>query len=130
MTKLDEAIEKATITKVTSGHGESEPCIQFTWGDKGHAEAILQAARAYREMQSQWMTMETAPKDDTLFLCRKKSQPHVTFEASMFWDQESWEIPEKYLVCQNMTTDEPLDDDFEDLEWRPLPQPPHQGETK
>lgn len=73
---------------------------------------------------AEWQTMETAPKDETLFVCRNKNKPHVTYEAAIFRESESWEIPEEYLVLQNMTNDEPIDGDWEGLEWSPLPAPP------
>ena len=85
----------------------------------GHEETIRHALESMK-----WRPIETAPKDETIFVCRNKKKPHVTFEAAMFWDQESWEIPEKYFVIQNMTTDQPLEDDWDDLEWQELPTPP------
>lgn len=67
-----------------------------------------------------WQSIETAPKDE-VFVCRNKNKPHVTFEAVLFWDSESWEMPEKYLCLHNMTIDEPIDQKWSELEWRPLP---------
>ncbi|MCP4258440.1 MAG: hypothetical protein GY774_13215 [Planctomycetes bacterium] len=71
----------------------------------------------------QWQPIETAPKDESLFVCRDKRKPHVTFEAAIFKDQESWEIPEEYDCLQNMTIDEPICDGWDLLEWRPIETP-------
>ena len=30
------------------------------------------------------------------FVCREKEKPHVRFEAAIFQDRESYEIPEEY----------------------------------
>lgn len=68
-----------------------------------------------------WQPMDSAPTDETLFVCRYKKKLHVTFEAAIFRDCESWEIPQEYFVLQNMTTDQPIEDYWEDLEWMALP---------
>jgi len=78
------------------------------------------------EKQGEWQPIETAPRDETLFLCRDKEKPHVTFEAALFQEHESYEIPEEYDVLQNMTTDEPIADDWFAYEWQSLPQPPQE----
>lgn len=71
-----------------------------------------------------WMPIETAPKGGRVFISRDKTKPWITFEAAIFAERESWEIPQRYYVIQNMTTDEPIDDDWSHLEWKPLPAPP------
>jgi hypothetical protein len=68
-----------------------------------------------------WQPVETAPKDETLFRLRDKTKPHETFEACIFRDCESYEMPEEYYVLQNMTFDEPVDDSWDNYEWQPLP---------
>lgn len=69
-----------------------------------------------------WQEMDTAPTGEKLFLCRKKSKPHVTFEACIFTEQESWEIPKEYFVVQDMTSDYPIEDDWRSLQWSELPE--------
>jgi len=71
----------------------------------------------------EWQPIETAPRGEEVFVCRHKDKPHVTFEAAIFRESESWEMPQEYDALQNMTTDEPIED-WDDLEWMPLPQPP------
>ena len=82
-----------------------------------HSQDLL----ATKDMMNEWQPIETAPKYEKMFVCRDKSKPHITFEAMMFKDRESWEIPEEYDVLQNMTVDEPVVDRWEDYEWRVLP---------
>lgn len=77
-----------------------------------------------------WMLIETAPKGGRVFISRDKTKPWITFEAAIFAERESWEIPQRYYVIQNMTTDEPIDDDWSHLEWKPLPAPPAAAMSK
>ena len=124
-----EQIEKAKawMHSMKSAH---EPLV----GSVEVYETILSALEAYgRPVDeaeildaaiNQWRDMETAPKDGTVFVCRAKNKPHVTFEAAIFQDQESYEIPEIYDVLQNMTVDEPIADHWIYYEWMALPKPP------
>jgi len=66
-----------------------------------------------------WRPIKEAPID-VLFVCRCKDKPHVTFEAQVFLESENWEMPEEYKVLQNMTTDEPIDGDWTDNEWKAI----------
>jgi hypothetical protein len=92
-------------------------------------ELEAQLAAAPTPLAADWRDIESAPRDESLFLCRHKAKPHVTFEAAIFKEDDSWESGNKpYDVIQNMTADEPLDAEWEDLEWQPLPQPPAVGE--
>ena len=90
------------------------------------AKAALEAAEAVR--QDGWQPIETALKDEKLFLIRHKDKPHVQHEAMIFRDRESWEIPEEYDVLYDVTLDDVIDGDWSDIEWQPLPQPPKDGE--
>jgi len=67
-----------------------------------------------------WMDISGAKKIIGKFLCRKKSNPRVTFEAIFNVECESWEIPELYYVLHNLTLDEPIDGDYSDYEWTPI----------
>lgn len=71
----------------------------------------------------EWQPIETAPRGGVVFVCRHKDKPYVTFEAAIFRESESWEMPQEYDVLHNMTTDEPIDG-WDDFEWMPLPPPP------
>ncbi|MBL4763489.1 MAG: hypothetical protein JKY93_12435 [Gammaproteobacteria bacterium] len=82
------------------------------------------------EIPNNWQSIETAPKDKTTFVCRDKYKPHVQFEATLFLEQESWEIPEEYLVLLNMTTDEPICENFEDYEWKLIDKAPQRSEPE
>lgn len=75
-----------------------------------------------RDVPPEWKPISEAPRDTTSFICREKRKPHVQFEAAIFEDQESWEMPSTCYCLQNMTTDEPLTGAWEDYEWKPIPE--------
>lgn len=77
-----------------------------------------------KEIDGGWQPIETAPRDESIFICRHKKKPYATFEAAMFLDDDGWESTIwSYYVIQNMTVDTPIDSDWGDLEWQPLPTP-------
>lgn len=49
-TPLQEAIDKASYTRKTSGHGESDPCITFTWGTTHDVNLVMGAAQKYADL--------------------------------------------------------------------------------
>jgi hypothetical protein len=67
-----------------------------------------------------WQDIGTAPRDESLFVCRTRLKPWVQFEAAIYWEYPGFEETfEPYWILQNMTTDEPVED-TENLEWMPL----------
>lgn len=80
-------------------------------------------------LPGRWMPISEAPRDGS-FLCRIKSKPHITFEAFIDKESESWEMPEVYeILCNETYPDDILDDSWETYEWQPLPTPPADGEN-
>jgi len=78
-------------------------------------------------MSSEWKPIDTAPKDEgkTIFVCRHKDKKHVQFEAAFFYESEERDgahvYAPAYWSLQNMTIDQPIDDDYSDYEWSPIP---------
>lgn len=86
-------------------------------------ENALEAIEQLRAHQSDngWQPIGNAPRDRT-FLCRKKNSPHITFEAFIDKERESWEMPEEYeVLCNETYPDDILDDAWEAYEWKQLP---------
>lgn len=79
-------------------------------------------AEGYLADTEVWQNIKKAPKHEVLFICREKRKPHVQFEAAIFEDVESWEMPSTCYCLQNMTTDEPLTDSWDSYEWKPIPE--------
>ncbi len=120
--ELQDAIELYETCK-NRRHDDGFNCIKLSYGQaKAILKTLEQSAGRITPVE-QWQPIETAPKDESLFVCRDKRKPHVTFEAAIFKDQESWEIPEEYDCLQNMTIDEPICDGWDLLEWRPIETP-------
>lgn len=128
MSKFDEALEAIEFNKSVVVNDAAIAEIVYWNQIQPYMETIrtslTQAAEIERgdkvvvdrrEVEG-WWEMDCAPRNQTLFVCRKKSKPHVTFEAAFF----KWEIPEEYLVLQKMTIDEPLDDCWTNYQWKPL----------
>lgn len=70
-----------------------------------------------------WQSMDSAPKDESPFLVRRRGQ-HAIVEASFYQDQEFMDghpITEKYWCLHDMTNDAPLDDHPDAYEWTPIP---------
>lgn len=78
--------------------------------------------QSYRYVLDEWydMSEHLPPTDGTIFVCRAKNKKHITFEAAIYEEQESWENPERYWVLQNMTTDDPIDDSWCAYEWNSI----------
>lgn len=96
---------------------EGNPCMQGSDEDR----RLLKEALTEHAVIKGWQSIGTAPKYEVLFRCRDKNKPHVTFEAAIFSECEGWEIPGTYDVLQNMTTDEPICDDWHEThEWQEL----------
>ena len=70
-------------------------------------------------MASEWR--EGVPRSGT-FLCRRVSEPWITFEACVEKEQDGWENPE-YRVLVNLTNENDILDGHWDkeYEWQPLP---------
>lgn len=68
-----------------------------------------------------WRPIESAPKYGKTFLCRRKNEPHVTFEAFIDKESESWEMPNEYdILCNESYPEDILDDCWSMYEWQPL----------
>ena len=91
--------------------------------------SIEPAMSAISEQGEQWQPIETAPRYEKLFVVRRKDTPHVQHEAMLFRESQTWEMPQEYDCLHNMTTDEPIDDDWDSYEWMPLPTPQQQNAT-
>lgn len=89
------------------------------------AIAVLIVWRVVRGIfKMKWQPIETAPRDKE-FLCRRKNKPHITFEAFIDRDSESYEFPDEYeTLCNKTYPSDILDEDWCSYEWSPLPEPP------
>lgn len=77
--------------------------------------------KALQAKEPQWKSIGEAPRNETIFICRKKSRPQITFEAFFTWEDEGYESNVKpyWLLC-NDTTDYPIDDNYDYYEWTDL----------
>lgn len=76
-----------------------------------------------------WLPIETAPRE-ALFVCRRKSHPHIQFEASLQYDHDIDDNGNGGWLLYNETTDNDiLDDSYSAYEWQPLPAAP-QADSK
>lgn len=90
---------------------------------------LSQSLRKHKAKQAEWQPIQTAPqKEGQLFVCRHKEKPHITFEATWFYETEERDGPHifapAYWSLHHWTNDEPIEGDYCDYEWMPLPSPP------
>lgn len=108
MTKLDEAIER-----LQSMHYDHNTNV----ADRAARDEVIEAARAYREMQ--WRPIESAPLDGREVIVFDSEDSAFPFIAHYRRTPEfGWFRDFAPRIGVNPT------------HWKPLPQPPHQGERE
>lgn len=110
------AIEALNAAEQWMDYADMGRAFENAWAI--HGKTITDALNG----TSGWLPIESAPRDGTIFVCRRKERPHVTFESSKYLESDGWENNHKsyYVLANETNEDDILDDAWEAYEWQPI----------